>query len=362
MAEDLMDAWARAGERVGGAEPAAAETEASPAATTQTTPAPAGKAAAAAAAAAPAPKAEPVLTADERKQLEELAKKHGFEIEGNKVTVAERVAFREERRRAKQALAEQESQVRARLQEELGYTRSQAQAVLAANKAIEEGDFDAFAKALGRKSWNELNTEAIQRFADPNFKRLRDLEQAHREREEREQLELKESQARQQQARQQKIIADYKASLTQEASASSDPFIKAFSDDPRFVHAIYQVQKDHYEKTGEALAIAEAVRRKPSRGGSDLLAEMQTLYSRLKKAFPEGAPVDGANRESAKAESGRAAELPVRTQKVSTSIPQRKATDAAASRPVKVDSNEWMQSAIERMSVAAEADRKSKKA
>jgi hypothetical protein len=376
--DDLLEAWTRAGEALAAtpADPAAATPPPSP--TTPVRDEKSGqfrKADASGATQKPEPAAAaveadtdatspaPAKAKDaggspaegKRQQFEALAKELGFELEQNRVTVAERAAFREEKRKAKAAIAQQEAEVRQRLQQEIGMTRQQAAAVAAANKALEAGDFDEFAKALGRKDWNELNGEVLQRFTDPNFKRLRDLEKAHKEREEREQQMLRESQARQQQAAQQQRITAYKQELAQQLAACEDPLAAAFHDDPLFVDAVFKVQREYYQEHGEALPIAEAIKMKPRDGGSPLFEEMRGLYSRLKKAFPEGA--QEADRESAAkaAESGRAAELPVR-KKVPTSIPQRKATDAAASKPLPVDSKEWMDAAVARMSQAIEKD------
>src|SRR5690606_2712963 len=99
-------------------------------------------------------------------QLQGLAQELGLSIEGNTVTPIERAKFRERRRQTLDSLKQKENE----LAERERALSSSLEALRAANTALESGDFDALARALGRSNWNELNSDAIRHFQDPNFR------------------------------------------------------------------------------------------------------------------------------------------------------------------------------------------------
>ncbi len=151
-------------------------------------------------------------------------------------------------------------------------------------------------------------------------------------------------------------------------AASSDPLVAAFADDPAFVQAVFEVQKSEYDGHN-TVTPEEAIRIRQSEGGSPLLEHMRALYSRLEKAFRAGqvqhettqvvAPQAATKPEPAAAQaaagSTRDASVPVRESKPTTSIPQRKATEAAAPAKFK-DDRSFMKYAEQRMLEAISKD------
>lgn len=302
-------------------------------------------------------------------RLKGLAKELGFTVDEARVSTAERYQLRKERREQTNKIAQLEQQAQARAEKILSETSVKASVALQAQRAIEAGDYDAFAKALGRADWNALNTEVIARFADPNYKRMRELESWKTQQEEQAQRARAEAEARAKQDEESRVVTSYKADLSAQMAQSADPLIAAFADDPSFVQAIFDVQKNEYDGYN-TVTPEEAIRLRPNEGGSPLLDHMRQLYSRLEKAFragqivhettqvvaPQAAPPkpEPAAAQAA-AGSNRDASVPVRQSKPTTSIPQRKATEAAAPAKFK-DDRSFMKYAEQRMLEAIAKD------
>ena len=293
-------------------------------------------------------------------QLQELAKKHGFVIEDQKVLPRERHAFREERRQARQKLELERAEWQRQRDAEVAQIRTQGAAVIKAAQAYQAKDWDAFAQALGAKDWNDLNGEVIGTFADPNYKKLQELERWKRDNEERARAaeeERKRVAIQQQEAQAQ---AEYKTALAAQMAESDDPFIAAMADDPNFVHAVFKIQEAHFDGH-ETISFEEAVRLKPRNGGSALLEQMRTLYSKLKRsgAF-EDQDADGDRPAAKQVETGtRDAEKPAK-QKAKTSISQKDASEA--SRPVNFsDDREFMEWGRQLLQEAADKDERERR-
>jgi hypothetical protein len=263
-------------------------------------------------------------------ELRELAAKHGYTLtDSGRVEVRERAQFREEQRSKRQAFEAE----RARFDQEVSTHRQQlqqqAQAVIAAKRALDSGDFDAFAQAMGEKDWNAINSRVINQFADPNYRRMLELEQRDRLREAEVQRQREESarvQTEQQRAQERQA---YMSNLSTEMGDSDDPLVAAFADDPAFVRAVFRLQEQHYDGV-ETISVADAVNFRP-KGGRSLREEMRAVYTRLVKAGldPEETSDQAALKpEPAKAGGRRDAPKPVR-KNGSTSISRKDASDAA---------------------------------
>ena len=305
--------------------------------------------------------------ADALAELRELAKKHGFALSEETQTVAarERVAFREEKRRARAELeAERAAFLRDREAETLRLQQT-GRSVIEAAQAFERGDWDAFAKALGEKDWNAVNERVLNAFADPNYKRLRELERRELEREQSQQTA--QQQQREQAAReaQQREIDRYCETISGEMAESSDKFVAAMSDDPRFVNAIFRIRQQHYQETGEELALDEAVKIKP-RGGTSLREQMAVLYKKLRSSGAFDEPEEPSDR-ARKPESGprpRNGEIGSQSRnaaKPKTSISQSEA--GGPSRNLNLDDDrEWRKYALAELERAADEDKRRRRA
>lgn len=279
--------------------------------------------------AAPAPGAPVgVGTAEERTQFEALARKLGMVVDGNRVTVAERATFRQQRQQKLTEVQQIEAAARQRAQQIEAEAQAKVGPAMRAQAAWDAGDYDGFAKALGKKDWNELNREAIGRFADPNYKRVRELE-TWKEQQEASARQAQQVQAAQQQeAQRQQAIAGYKAELSAGMKESTDRVVRAFHDDPQFLDAVYAVQNEHFDGVA-TITPEEAAHARPRGGGKTLAEEMHALYLKLDSVFRADAAASEHESAAQATESDRAAPKPVR-QSAKTSIPQRKATEAAA--------------------------------
>lgn len=308
----------------------------------------------------PAAKAAPEEpTVAKLEQLRALSKELGYTLEETRVSVGERAQFRQQRQQHFEQVRQLEAQAQAQAQAILNEANVRASVALKAQQAIDSGDFEAFAKALGRKDWNDLNREAIGRFADPNYRKVQELEAWKRQQEEQAQKAHQEARQRAQEQQRESQVQAYKAELSTTMAQSTDPLLAAFADDPLFIDAVFRVQ-DTYFDGNTTITPEEAVRIKPKNGGDPLFEEMRRLYSRLEKAFragqqehepaKAGSVREAQTPEPPKGGSGRDAPVPVRRTNT-TSIPQRKATEAAGPGKFK-DDREFLKYAERRMKEA----------
>lgn len=157
-----------------------------------------------------------------------------------KLTVKERVELREERRKAKEALAGREQQLS---QREAAFTAKEAALSQSAKarELYEAGDYDGAAKAaFGATSWNEMNDVAARAFASPEYKRVKALEERDKVREAERERERQANMSASQQAREQKILGDFRATLDVSLPKAEDETIAALAaEDPDFVAAVF---------------------------------------------------------------------------------------------------------------------------
>ncbi len=243
-----------------------------------------GKGAPAAAEAAPVVEI-PVNTApDKRAQLLAIAAELGMEVNDAEVTVAERVAFREAQKKHAARLETQEQDVLRRLQEAKGGFATEIEQAKALRAAYDAGDYDGLAKLLGPKDWNALQEEMIAKISDPNYKRLRQLEQKEQERErEAEQRRIAGERAafQQKQLEARQIV---EARLSAQMKNSADPLVAALHDDPQFIAAVIEVQRQNWD--GSSTVSPEKAIKIAAKGFTGPLHQhMQNLYQKLQKAF-----------------------------------------------------------------------------
>lgn len=211
------------------------------------------------------------------------AEKQGLIFENGRVTTAERAKFREERRTHSEALKSAEANALAKIDEARKTFESELTEARSIKEAKASGDANALAKAIGFEDWNKAQEHFLSHQADPNYKKLLELEEwkktteAQREQEAKQRAEQEQRQA-QLQAQQQ-----YRQQLSGQMKGSKDPLIAAMAEDPLFVGAIFNIQSAHYD--GSSTVTPEQAIKLAQQGGRSLFDEMRQLYERLGKAF-----------------------------------------------------------------------------
>jgi hypothetical protein len=230
----------------------------------------------------------------EIEQLRALATKLGMALEDGKVTTTERVKLREERRANLQAISQARQNAIAEVQkmrEEISPRIGRAQAF---EEAVASGDFNAIAQHAGFKDWNEMQEDQLKKAADPNYRKLLDLEgQLKAEKAEKERAR---EQAEHHERTQAELRAQhqYKGQLSTRMVASQDPLVKALGDVPNFVNAVFNVQRATWDGTSDAMTPEHAVRHRLN-GAPSVMEELKTLYERLTPVFaPKAAPAPAA--------------------------------------------------------------------
>lgn len=164
-----------------------------------------------------------------------------------KARIAQNQRFQRREQAQEQRFAQREAQV---AQKEAEF-RAQYEPLAKAKSAIESGDFDGFATALGYTDWNTMQGEALQAVQSPVYKRMRALE---KEREaERAQLAQQREEYQKQQAQQAQAqeIQNWKANLRDECLSDEDPAVAELVEArPQIVDALFAIQQQHYHQSG----------------------------------------------------------------------------------------------------------------
>lgn len=232
--------------------------------------------AAAQAAAAPA--------VDKLEQLKALAADLQMDIDGATVTARERVEFRQLKKQLNDQIRSQEADVIRRLEHAKTEFSGELNEARAIKQAKATGDYEKLAQLLGNKDWNALQEDVIAQISDPNYKRLKELEAYRAEQE----TELA---RRQQQAEQQTFIqrqnaarAEHVANLQAQMQSSADPLVAAMYDDPQFIAAVIEVQRQNWD--GRSTVSPEKAIKMAAQGFAVPVAQhMKGLYDRLQKVF-----------------------------------------------------------------------------
>jgi len=236
-----------------------------------------------------------------RAQLKALADELGLKLDDAGVTIEERAEWRRAKAREKQRLeaerAEWEKTKSLTPEERAAAERGQALIAL-----LEAGDPHGFAEKAGFKDWNDLQHNFLKRTADPNYAELRKLQQeleaqkAEKKKAEEEAKQRAESQTKQE------AMNKYMDNLSTQCKASKNPVVAAFGDDPLFLQAVFQIQKENWDPELQQTVPVEVAIKKAMRGAKqDLESELRIIYERGKKAFEVG----GAAPASAQKNNGK---------------------------------------------------------
>lgn len=287
------------------------------------------------------PKEEPAEEpSDERAQLDALAKKLGYSIDGNRVAVNERVKFRQEKQewRTNQSTREAEFQALVtKTREDLDkqYGRG-ARAV----EAWERGDFDGVAKALendDKANWKSLNSAGATKMRSPEAKRIAELEERERQREQAEQQRADDAKRQAAEQEQQQAVVAYKERLRGQMGESDNRIVKALSKLPQFVDAVYLVQNEHWDReSADSIPKPDEALNLPF-GGRPLLDTAKEMWQALSEAF--GDP-DASNQEAPNGVGSRTAEASARPGKKPKTLSRNGAAEVSATG--KRSDQEWL--------------------
>jgi hypothetical protein len=76
------------------------------------------------------------------------------------------------------------------------------------------------------------------------------------------------------------------SNLTATCQKSTNPLVAAMADDPVFLQAVFQIQKENWDQETQQTVTVEQAIKKAMRGAKqDLESEMRGLYDRLHKGF-----------------------------------------------------------------------------
>jgi hypothetical protein len=216
-------------------------------------------------------------------QLNALAKELGMAVEAGKVMPSERAKFRQYQREREGKLGQAEQERLSKLEAREKEAEETIKWASSLKKTKENGDYQGLAKELGFENWDKLQEDVIARISDPNYKRLRELEErAAREEEEKTKAKAEQERTAAQQKQVELRQAVWKKFAT-EMPQSKDPLVSAMGDHPMFVSAALRIQEEQWD--GTALPYERIAGMAAKGTQRTLREECKDLYDRLHKAF-----------------------------------------------------------------------------
>jgi hypothetical protein len=298
-AQDFAADWAAA-------EKMASAANSEPAATPETKPEPEAKAEPAAdgeAEAKPEPESTEPETDDDaddgdpesrnirdRERLEKLAKKLGLAIDGDRVSIEDRVKFRDEQRQRQKALRARSEELDAKMAKLLEEDKVKGEKYHKLARAIEETDLDTIAAELGAKSWDELNRQFLINRSSPHAKEMAALKKKLAEQETAAQTAKRE---REEQARAIEVEKErkaYFAELSDDVDDAEDEGIRAMAKVDGFKELVLRQEQDAYDpERNVTITRAEAMKR----AHDVALKQYQALHAVFGGKAPAAEPVSG---------------------------------------------------------------------
>lgn len=287
---------------------------------------------------------EPEVVDDERTAaFKKEAADLGFDVDTKKVSNPERIRFRDEMREAKQKLRGEREAAVADLKSRGEKLSSKFEKMEALEKALESDDLEALAKAMGHKSWRDVNHHYVNKKMSPGNKELMEIKAKLAQREDAEKEQRQTAATEKAQAEQTRKEQEYSLELKDRMKVMEDPILQAFAEDDAFRKTIVHHQREHFDGTN-TISIQEA---------ADMaMQDARLIYDRLHGYFGrEPMPADGASVE--KPISGASAEKPGR--KPMKSISQTEAVEASEpdDDSAEFDEAAWQKKWVKRMNAAS---------
>lgn len=319
-----------------------------------------------------APSADP--NAAELAQLQALAKKLGYNIDGTKLEVDERYKFREATRKTKAKL---DAEAKARADEfakERGdweSTKAKDAEVVQWAKTLEGAfknakDYDERAKAMGFESWDAMIEDSVSQFSDPNYQELKESRKFREElkaKEERAAKEAAEKAEKETKSATEKAAAEARTAamrrqigaIQQHMRDSGDEALAALSEDGILVKAVLDLQMQNYDRETRSTITVQQALDMPLQNGKTLKQNAREHHANVAKraVLAFGADVIP---EDIRAKLGLSKEAPKQLAPRTQTTPTNGKTPA--SQPKKFDprSPEWMRKARRELEAASAID------
>lgn len=236
------------------------------------------------AAAAPEVAAAAAPAVDKLAQLKTLAAELNLDVDDTRVSVRERVEFREAKAKLHRQIENQQAEVLRQLNEAKGQFSDELTFAQKIKLAKANNDYEGIAQLLGAKDWNGLQEDVIAQISDPNYKRLRELEQFKTQQEEQTERQRVENERRSFAQRQEQARGEHVQHLTAQMRNSKDPLVAAMHDDPLFINTVIEVQRQNWD--GQTTVTPEKAIKIAAQGfQAPLETTMRTVYEKLHKVF-----------------------------------------------------------------------------
>lgn len=216
--------------------------------------------------------------------IKKLAAEEGLVFEDGKITTKQHAEFRLLKKEQREQLQRAEKEAIARVEAAQGELSERFKRVEAFEGALKSRDHQGLAKALGYENWDKLQEDVVAWNADPNYVRIRELEE-FKQRQEAE-AETAAQQRAQAQKEQERAHAEttYLGNLATTMKGSTDPLVQAMSEDPLFIRAVYRIQTENWDGH-ETVTPEQAIRMAAQGSRVTLGEELKALHARLDKAF-----------------------------------------------------------------------------
>jgi hypothetical protein len=202
-----------------------------------------------------------------------------------RVANGERKKFREYKEAERAKLDQRAREISEKLETARTDLRNDLVFANAVRAAREARDETALAKLLGFEDFDAYQQDLINHKADPNHRRLMELERQLQEKQ-RKEAEAEAARQRQEMTAQQRAAEDkYLANLSESMAKSEDRVVRALGGVPLFRDAIYEIQKEHWDPIAKRTVSPERALKLALKGAPPLLEEARAIYSRLHEAF-----------------------------------------------------------------------------
>lgn len=291
-----------------------------------------------------------------KKQAEKL----GYSVDGGRVALEERKAFREAKRRNQEWVEAEKKKI----ETERESVKSEAEKLLADakdrlsnldefEKAVKTRDYEDIAKALGFEDWNALQEDVYARNSDPGYQRMKELERREKERSEQEKKAKEEAEATKKRMQKEledkarseqeaKNLAEYRTKLSEHMKASDHKILRAFHDDAPVLNTIMAIQRENYDPdTRTTVSVQDAIKMNIPGTNTPMIKIMTANYERYRAAFgePKESGEESESSEETPAASAPAAKKPAKKAPKSTAV-RGKGTRPAP--PEKKELRRWL--------------------
>jgi hypothetical protein len=183
-----------------------------------------------------------------RSKLEALAKRLGYEIEGDRVSVDERVQLREERRQSKARLRADREAFEAEKATLLKELESNGSKYTKLEQAIANLDLDAIADVIGHGSWDQLGRHYLAEKSSPHAKEMAAVKKQLAEEKAAREKEATARQEAERAAQHERERKEFYSTLDADIADHDDPVVQELAKVEGFRDVILKVERDELEQ------------------------------------------------------------------------------------------------------------------